>query len=152
MADDMFKEDPEEEFEEEFDPTSEQEKLDNDNRQRPVIISKDCREVKDRGSAGDLSLYQGILLGMYNFSENFKDLSELKKITNVYELEDEELFANPLIYIPKAMEYIWGIQCWWCDLENISEKLQGSLDNIEKLVSKGKTPEDINWDEFLKQQ
>ena len=157
MADDMFKEEPEEEFEEDpeedinLSESYDQEEIDEYNRQYPVLIGKDCRDPEERGLAGDLTGYQGILLGLYNYSKNFKRLDELKKLTNVYEVNEVE-DANPLIYIPKAMEYIWGIECWWSNIEGISNNLQSALNTIEDLLSKGKTPEDINWDEFLKQQ
>ena len=153
MTDDIFNEEPEEDFEEEEVNLSEsydQESIDEFNRQRPVLIGEDCRDPEERGPAGDLKGYQGILLGLYTYSKNFKRIDELKKLKNVYEVNEVE-DANPLIYIPKAMEYIWGIECWFSDLEGISNNLQSALNTIEDLLSKGKTPEDINWDELLKQ-
>ncbi len=148
MIDDILEDGEDDDEDIDISPDS-QEKIDEYATPFPVIIGEDCREPNDYGLAGNLTGYQGVCLGYYGFSENFRRLDELRKLTSVAQVGVEGGIkdANPLIYVPKVMEYIWGGQCNFARLEK-SGPIKPTLDKIQEILAEGKDPRNVNWDEM----
>jgi hypothetical protein len=118
-----------------------QEKLNENNRRRPVFIVDDCRSEEDLDRAGRLTNYKGILLGLYDYQPEFERSEQLTRVTGLGHITSDA-FPNPLIYVPSVMEYIWGCQCYWGEVEGMPEDIQELIDKLDK----GKQPEEIDWD------
>src|SRR3989338_9013534 len=96
-----------------------QEELDQLNVQKTVIIGTDYRKPEELGSRGKLEGYRGIMLGLYDFNPEFTHIDELTKVTDKSQLQiNPDLFPNPLIYVPAAKGYIWGVQSDWTAVES----------------------------------
>jgi hypothetical protein len=134
-----------------------QQSFDSHNEIKYVFIADDCRggnkndpDSKDEyGKAGDLTGHIGILLGQYFLEEEsyttFKHPGELRRVNTIAEQDDPELpgFANPLIYIPKAVEYIWGVQCFWGEMDGNDDKIYPFLEEARSILSNGEISQDF---------
>lgn len=108
-----------------------------------VSIAHDYRDPEERGLEGDLTGYIGVCVGYYVYQEPFARVQDLERITDVSQIAMRSLdppTVNPLIYVPKAGAYIWGIQSDWFPLEKLDPKLREAAYAWEAEVTKRADP------------
>ncbi len=107
----------------------------------PVGIAHDYREPEEQGPEGILEGYIGVCLGLYVCTDKFDRLEELEKITDINQILQRSLdppFVNPLVYVPKAGAYIWGIESDWILLDEHDDRLRKMAEAWEAQVTRGK--------------
>ena len=138
-------------LQEEADDSWTQEEIDKYNRRRPVIVTDDCRDDEDFGPTGNLSNFKGVLLGVYGYTEDFTRLTELRKLKNRFQLQGMNRIRgpNPLIYVPQAMEYIWGLECYWEEWEGLPKVAKSVASMLEDRAVEEKGLGKIDWDKMF---
>lgn len=70
-------------------------------------------EVRPCGKEYEDKTYLGIYLGNLPFSPMITLSNE--KILNI------DALTNPCIFIPETKSIVWGMESWWCEIENVDD-------------------------------
>ncbi|TAL52719.1 MAG: hypothetical protein EPN86_05060 [Nanoarchaeota archaeon] len=106
-----------------------------------VSIAHDYRDPEERER--DLTGYIGVCVGYYIYQEPFARVQDLERITDVSQIATRSLdppTVNPLIYVPKAGVYIWGVQSDWFPLDKLDPQVREAAYAWEAEVTKGADP------------
>ncbi len=115
-----------------------QEDIDEYSKPFGVSIANDYRLVEERGPEGSLEGHIGVCLGYYFYEERFERLEELQKLTDINQIIERSLnppFVNPLIYVPKAGAYIWGVESDWVRLDDLDDRMREVAQDWEAKVT-----------------